>query len=55
MLRTSEKLRGSIEQLELMLEELETQIAQTAPAEPEEAAPPASQMRILGAVDYAMT
>lgn len=38
---SSEKLRGSIEQLELMLEDLEAQIAETAPAEPEDAAPPA--------------
>jgi transposase len=32
---SSEKLRGAIEQLELTLEELETQLAETAPAEPE--------------------
>ena len=35
---SSEKLRSAIEQLELMLEDLEQQIAETAPAEP---APPA--------------
>ena len=39
---SSEKLRGSIEQLELVLEELEAQIAETAPAEPEQPAPPAT-------------
>jgi transposase len=32
---SSEKLRGAIEQLELTLEELETQLAETAPAQPE--------------------
>jgi transposase len=32
---SSEKLRGAIEQLELTLEELETQLAETAPVEPE--------------------
>ena len=37
---SSEKLRGSIEQLELILEDLEAQIAETAPAEPEPPAPP---------------
>ena len=36
---SSEKLRGAIEQLELVLEDLEAQIAETAPAEPE---PPAA-------------
>jgi transposase len=41
---SSEKLRGAIEQLELALEDLEEQIANTAPAEPEQPAPsPASQ------------
>ena len=39
---SSEKLRGSIEQLELVLEDLEAQIAETAPAEPEQPAPPAT-------------
>jgi transposase len=33
---SSEKLRGAIEQLELLLGELEEQIAETAPAEPEQ-------------------
>ena len=36
---SSEKLRGAIEQLELVLEELETQIAEPAPAVPEQPAP----------------
>jgi transposase len=35
---SSEKLRGAIEQLELLLGELEEQIAETAPAEPEQPA-----------------
>jgi transposase len=39
---SSEKLRGAIEQLDLMLEDLETQIAETAPAEPEPPAAPAA-------------
>jgi len=39
---SSEKLRGAIEQLELLLGDLEEQIAETAPAEPEQPAPPAS-------------
>ena len=39
---SSEKLRGSIEQLELVLEEVKAQIAETAPAEPEQPAPPAT-------------
>lgn len=38
---SSEKLRGSIEQLELILEDLEAQIAATAPAEPEPPEQPA--------------
>jgi transposase len=42
---SSEKLRGSIEQLELILEDLETQIAETAPAEPEPPTPPATPER----------
>jgi transposase len=37
---SSEKMRGAIEQLELVLEDLEEQIAETAPAEPEQPAPP---------------
>ncbi|HEY1933509.1 MAG TPA: IS66 family transposase [Acetobacteraceae bacterium] len=36
---SSEKLRGAIEQLELLLGDLEEQIAETAPAEPEQPAP----------------
>ena len=36
---SSEKLRGAIEQLELLLGDLEEQIAETAPAEPEPPAP----------------
>jgi transposase len=38
---SSEKLRGSIEQFELILEELEAEIAETAPADREDAAPSA--------------
>jgi transposase len=37
---SSEKLRGAIEQLELLLGDLEEQIAETAPPEPEQPAPP---------------
>jgi transposase len=37
---SSEKLRGAIEQLELLLGDLEEQIAETAPAEPEPAPAP---------------
>jgi transposase len=41
---SSEKLRGAIEQLELVLEDLEAQIAETAPAAPEPPVPaPESQ------------
>ena len=36
---SSEKLRSAIEQLDLVLEDLEAQIAETAPAEPEQPAP----------------
>lgn len=39
---SSEKLRGSLEQLELILEDLEAQIAATTPAEPEQPAPTAT-------------
>ena len=39
---SSEKLRGGIEQLELLLADLEEQIAETAPAEPEQPAPSAT-------------
>jgi transposase len=39
---SSEKLRGAIEQLELLLGDLEEEIAETAPAKPETPAPPAS-------------
>src|SRR6185437_4640139 len=39
---SSEKLRGAIEQLELLLGDLEEQIAETAPAEPEQPALPPS-------------
>ena len=44
---SSEKLRGAIEQLELLLGDLEEQIAETAPAEPEQpaAAAPAGKPR----------
>jgi len=40
---SSEKLRGAIEQLELTLEELETQIAETAPEQPPEPAVPETE------------
>jgi len=39
---SSEKLRGAIDQLEFLLGDLEEQIAETAPAEPEQPAPSAA-------------
>jgi transposase len=42
---SSEKLRGALEQLELMLGELEEEIAATAPAEPEQPASPTETTR----------
>ena len=46
---SSEKLRTAIEQLELMLGDLEEQIAETAPAEPEQPAASAPAQRRRGA------
>jgi transposase len=42
---SSEKLRGQLDQLELLLGELEEEIAETAPAEPDQPAPPADAVR----------
>ena len=51
---SSEKLRGAIEQLELLLGDLEEQIAETAPAEPEPptASAPAEPARRHGMLLY---
>jgi transposase len=42
---SSEKLRGQIDQLELLLGELEEQIAESAPAQPEPASAPGGTTR----------
>ncbi len=47
---SSEKLRGALEQLELMLGELEEQVAETAPPETDEPATPAPETQRAQAV-----